>query len=80
MSLPHIGFYLKRNMHGEHNLLFGLTNDAFGYVLTKEDFNSFERYDYITRTCSGERTGEILVEKSLAFVNTCPRPAALQKK
>ena len=79
-ALPNIGFYLKRKMHGEHNLLFGLTNDAFGYILTKEDWSSFERYDYITRTCLGEKTGEILVEKSLAFVNTCPRPAALQKK
>jgi hypothetical protein len=75
-ALPNIGFYLKRKMHGQHNLLFGLTNDAFGYILTKEDFNSFERYDYITRTCLGEKTGEILVEKSLAFVNTCPLPAA----
>ena len=79
-ALPNIGFYLKRNMHGEHNLLFGLTNDAFGYILTKVDFNSFERYDYITRTCLGEMTGEILIEKSLAFVNTCPRPAAMQKR
>ncbi len=79
-ALPNIGFYLKRNMHGAHNLLFGLTNDAFGYILTKEDFNSFERYDYITRTCLGEKTGEILVDKSLAFVNTCPRPAAVQNK
>ena len=40
-ALPNIGFYLKRKMHGEHNLLFGLTNDAFGYILTKVDFNSF---------------------------------------
>ena len=75
-ALPNIGFYLKRNMHGEHNLLFGLTNDAFGYILTKVDFNSFERYDYITRTCLGEMTGEILIEKSLEFVEQCPRPAA----
>src|ERR1019366_5150577 len=43
-ALPNIGYYLKRKMHGENNLLFGLTNDAFGYMLTKEDFNSFERY------------------------------------
>jgi hypothetical protein len=78
-ALPNIGFYLKRNMHGVHNLLFGLTNDAFGYILTKEDWNSFERYDYITRTCLGERTGEILIEESLAFVNTCPRPALYDK-
>jgi hypothetical protein len=67
-------------MHGAHNLLFGLTNDAFGYILTKEDWNSFERYDYITRTCLGEKTGEILIDKSLAFVNTCPRPTILQDK
>jgi hypothetical protein len=79
-ALPNIGFYLKRKMHGEHNLLFGLTNDAFGYILTKEDFNSFERYDYITRTSLGEMTGEILIEKSLAFVNTCPRPVRFQSK
>jgi hypothetical protein len=79
-ALPNIGYYLKRKMHGQHNLLFGLTNDAFGYILTKEDWNSFERYDYITRTCLGERTGEILIDRSLAFVNTCPRPAALQNR
>jgi len=79
-ALPNIGYYLKRKMHGEHNLLLGLTNDAFGYILTKVDWNSFERYTYITRTCLGELTGEILMEKSLAFVNTCPRPSALQSK
>jgi hypothetical protein len=73
-ALPNIGYYLKRKMHGEHNLLFGLTNDAFGYILTKEDFNSFERYAYITRTSLGERTGEILVDEALKFVNDCPRP------
>jgi len=60
-ALPNIGYYLKRKMRGENNLLFGLTNDAFGYILTKEDFNSFRRYEYISRTSVGERTGEILV-------------------
>ena len=79
-ALPNIGYYLKRNMHGEHNLLLGLTNDAFGYILTKVDWSSFERYSYITRTSLGELTGEILIEKSLAFVHTCPRPVALQSK
>ena len=74
-ALPNIGYYLKRKMHGEHNLLFGLTNDAFGYILTKEDFDSFERYAYISRTSLGERTGEILVEQALEFINNCPRPA-----
>jgi hypothetical protein len=76
-ALPNIGFYLKRKMHGQHNLLFGLTNDAFGYILTKEDFDSFKRYAYITRTSLGERTGEIFVNEALKFVNECPRPTAL---
>jgi len=37
--------------------------------LTKEDWNSFERYNYITRTCLGEMTGEILIRESLRLVN-----------
>jgi hypothetical protein len=76
-ALPNIGYYLKRKMHGEHNLLFGLTNDAYGYILTKEDFDSFERYAYITRTSLGEHTGEIYVNEALKFVDQCPRPAHL---
>lgn len=76
-ALPNIGYYLKRKMHGAHHLLFGLTNDAFGYILTKEDFASFKRYDYISRTSLGERTGEILVDEALKFVNECPRPEKL---
>ena len=67
-ALPNIGYYLKRKMHGKHNLLFGLTNDAFGYILTKEDFDSFKRYAYVTRTSLGERTGEILVTEALKLV------------
>src|SRR5262249_28230796 len=43
-ALPNIGYYLKRKMRGQQNLLFGLTNDAYGYILTKEDFDSFKRY------------------------------------
>ena len=73
-ALPNIGFYLKRKMRGEHNLLFGLTNDAFGYILTKVDFQSFPRYDYVSRTSLGEMTGEILIEKSLEFVAKSPSP------
>jgi hypothetical protein len=78
-ALPNIGYYLKRKMHGQHNLLFGLTNDAFGYILTKVDWNSFERYDYITRTSLGERTGEIFIDRALAFVDACPRPVIQDK-
>jgi hypothetical protein len=73
-ALPNIGFYLKRKMHGKHNLLFGLTNEAFGYILTKVDFQSFPRYEYVSRTSLGEMTGEILIEKSLEFVSRSPLP------
>jgi len=73
-ALPNIGYYLKRKMRGEHNLLFGLTNDAFGYILTKEDYDSFKRYAYVTRTSLGERTGEIFVSEALKLVGDCPRP------
>ena len=78
-ALPNIGFYLKRKMHGEHNLLFGLTNDAFGYILTKVDFHSFPRYEYVSRTSLGEMTGEILIERSIEFVDQCPKPSTLSK-
>ena len=74
-ALPNIGFYVKRKMQGANNLLFGLTNDAFGYILTKVDFHSFPRYDYVSRTSMGEMTGEILIEKWLDLVKTSPRPA-----
>ncbi|MCA9145344.1 MAG: hypothetical protein KDB05_21255, partial [Planctomycetales bacterium] len=73
-ALPNIGFYLKRKMRGEHNLLFGLTNDAFGYILTKVDFKSFPRYDYVSRTSLGEMTGEIFIEQALNLVNEGPQP------
>jgi len=73
-ALPNIGYYLKRKMQGKHNFLLGLTNDAFGYILTKEDWNSFDRYRYITQTCLGERTGEIFVTKAVEFIHACPRP------
>lgn len=71
-ALPNIGFYLKRKMHGEHTLLFGLTNDAFGYILTKVDFQSFPRYDYVSRTSLGEMTGEILIENYLDLITQSP--------
>lgn len=73
-ALPNIGFYLKRKMRGEHNLLFGLTNDAFGYILTKVDFNSFPRYAYVTRVSLGEMTGEIFIQQSLDLVAQSPPP------
>ena len=74
-ALPNIGYYLKRKMRGEHNLLFGLTNDAFGYILTKVDWQSFKRYDYVSRTSLGEMTGELYIEAALKFVEESPRPA-----
>jgi hypothetical protein len=73
-ALPNIGYYLKRHMKGENNLLLGLTNDAFGYILTKVDFNSFNRYEYVSRTSLGERTGEILIENALKLIADSPSP------
>jgi hypothetical protein len=73
-ALPNIGFYIKRKMRGAHNLLFGLTNDAFGYILTRVDFHSFPRYDYVSRTSLGEMTGEILIQKWLDLVKSSPVP------
>ena len=72
-ALPNIGYYLKRHMKGENNLLFGLTNDAFGYILTKVDFNSFQRYEYVSQTSLGEMTGEILIENWLKMVEESRR-------
>src|SRR6185503_18061386 len=73
-ALPNIGYYLKRKMHGQHNFLFGLTNDAFGYILTKVDFNSFKRYEYVSRTSLGEMTGEDYITQALALVDASPHP------
>ena len=56
-------------MSGEHNMLFGLTNDAFGYMMTRVDWGSFKRYAYITRVSLGEQTGEILMAESLKMLD-----------
>lgn len=69
-ALPNIGFYLKRKMNTAYPFLFGLTNDAFGYILTRVDYGSFEKYNYITRTSLGEETGEILINESLKMINS----------
>lgn len=74
-ALPNIGFYLKRKMKTTQPFLFGLTNDAFGYMLSKVDFMGFERYNYVSRTSLGEMTGEILIEEALKLVNANPAPA-----
>jgi hypothetical protein len=73
-ALPNIGYYLKRKMRGEHNLLFGLTNDAFGYILTKEDFGSFKRYEYVSRTSLGEHTYDTYLPNALELVEAMPVP------
>lgn len=73
-ALPNIGYYLKRKMKGRQNMLFGLTNDAFGYILTEEDFNSFKRYEYVSRTSLGEKTGSILMENALRMIADQPKP------
>ena len=76
-ALPNIGYYLKRKMHGKHNFLFGLTNEAYGYILTREDFDSFKRYNYVSETSLGPDTGTILVDESLKYINSLPKPASI---
>lgn len=73
-ALPNIGYYVKRNMKTQQAFLFGLTNDAFGYMLTKVDFNSFKKYNYVSRTSLGEMTGEIFIEEALKMIKECPPP------
>ena len=73
-ALPNIGFYLKRQMPTDHPFLFGLTNDAFGYIMTAVDFNSFKRYDYISRTSLGEMTGDIYIREVLELIGNSPNP------
>lgn len=73
-AMPNIGYYLKRKMRGQQNFLFGLTNDAFGYILTEVDWNSFKRYEYVSRTCLGERTGQIFLEAALKLIAEQPAP------
>jgi hypothetical protein len=79
-ALPNIGFYLKRHMKRDNHLLFGLTNDAFGYILTKVDFDSFKRYEYVSRTSLGEMTGEILIENALSLIEDSSAPATTSRK
>ncbi len=79
-ALPNIGFYLKRKMRGQHNLLFGLTNDAFGYILTEVDFRSFPRYKYVSDVSLGEMTGEILIAESLKLISAAPVTASENKE
>ncbi|PLK45299.1 hypothetical protein C0V77_07845 [Emticicia sp. TH156] len=73
-ALPNIGYYVKRNMNTRLPFLFGLTNDAFGYMLTKVDFNSFKRYEYVSRTSLGEMTAEIYMEQAIKLVKESPKP------
>lgn len=73
-ALPNIGYYLKRKMPTPYPFLFGLTNDALGYILAKVDWMSFDRYQYISETCLGEMTGEILIDALLDMVRESPKP------
>lgn len=71
-ALPNIGFYIKRKMKTKNPFIFGLTNDAYGYIMTKEDFKSFERYNYISRTSLGERTAEIIINEAMELIKESP--------
>jgi hypothetical protein len=40
--------------------------------LSRVDFNSFKRYDYISQTCLGELTGEIYMDAALKLIAESP--------
>jgi hypothetical protein len=61
-------------MPTKYPFLFGLANDAFGYILTKEDFNSFKRYEYISRTSLGEKTADTYINHALELIKESPKP------
>src|SRR5690554_670724 len=67
-ALPNVRYYLKRNMDTQFPFLFGLTNDAFGYMMAKVVYDSFRKYDYITRTSLGEMTAENYMKEALELV------------
>ena len=71
---PHTLIGHLKKMRRKHSLLFGLTIDAFGSILTKVDFASFPSYVSVSRTSLGEVTGEVLIEKALDLVNQSPAP------
>ena len=48
---------------------------SFGYMLTKEDFGGFERYNYISRTSLGEMTGDIYEEEVIRLINESSSPS-----
>ena len=79
-ALPNVGFYVKRHMPTGHCFLFGLTNDALGYMMTAVDFQSFERYDYISETCLGEKTADIFCAEALKFIAESPKPDPMPAK
>jgi hypothetical protein len=74
-ALPNVGYYVKRKMNTGQPFLFGLTNDSFGYMIARVDYQSFRRYDYISRTCLGENTAEIYMEEALKLVKESPQPS-----
>ncbi|HRI88010.1 MAG TPA: hypothetical protein PLJ47_07600 [Candidatus Hydrogenedentes bacterium] len=65
------------NVEKENNLLFGLANGAFRYILAKEVFNSFKWYDYGSEASLGARTGTTLIEEGLRFMSEAPKPKPL---
>lgn len=64
----------KQGMLDLHHINTGRGDEAF-YILpdgttfpTEVDFNSFKRYDYVTRTSLGEMTGEIYIREVLGWM------------
>ena len=75
-ALPNIGFYLKRKMHGRHNLLFGLTNDALGYIITEDEYRH-KTYES-TISLFGPAFGSLIANESFQLLEKL-RPVEKKK-
>lgn len=65
--LPNVGLFLKRKMTGQPRFLLGLTCDALGYIMDKEDYG-LQLYSYETATCIGPTMGSTMTDNLLALI------------
>jgi hypothetical protein len=47
-------------------------------MLTKVDFESFKRYEYVSKTSLGEMTGEILISAAIDLIEHSPKQQKIQ--
>ena len=73
-ALPNIGFYLKRKMRGQAQPAVRPDQRSLRLHPDEGRFPELSPLRVRLATSLGEMTGEILIEKSLEFVNKSPLP------